>query len=164
MLLNTGKLIHSYNWESLPISDDVITCVEDLAEEQNQSSIINLQPLFEWSPSHRIDDEIPTTIQEQAKPVNNEAQEIEERHQENIDDNDNNASTDESVGEEDHNQPRIISDDVSFVSFASDSSRDQNLVYPEEHNFISEDDSHISYSEESTNQSTDQHPNNTPNN
>ena len=50
MSLYTGKRIHSYHWERLPIPDDVISQVETMAISEKQPLLTDKLPLFEWSP------------------------------------------------------------------------------------------------------------------
>ena len=54
MSLNTGKRIHSYHWDKLPIPDEVIDRVEELAKEESQPLLTDKQPMFEWSPGFPI--------------------------------------------------------------------------------------------------------------
>ena len=55
MSLKTGHKLHGYHWVELPISDDVIDRVEQLAEEQGQLLMEN-GPIFKWSPGDLIVD------------------------------------------------------------------------------------------------------------
>ena len=57
MSLYTGKRIHSYIWDKLPIYDEVISRVETLAVEENQPVHNDNHPLFEWFPGHEKMDE-----------------------------------------------------------------------------------------------------------
>ena len=57
MSLYTGKKIHGYDWHELPIDDEVIHRVEELAEREKQPKLINQAPLFEWSPGIIIEDD-----------------------------------------------------------------------------------------------------------
>ena len=55
MSLKTGHKLHGYHWVELPISDEVIDRVEELAEEQAQPLMDN-GPIFEWTPGDLIVD------------------------------------------------------------------------------------------------------------
>ena len=55
MSLNTGKLIHAFIWEQLPLDDHIIDRVTDLAEDEG-APLMNNGPIFEWRPG------IPVTI------------------------------------------------------------------------------------------------------
>ena len=55
MSLKTGHKLYRYHWVELPISDDVIDRVEQLAQEQGQPLMENGQ-IFEWSPGDLIVD------------------------------------------------------------------------------------------------------------
>ena len=129
MSLNTGKMIHSYNWEALPIPDEVVTRVEELAESENQPTLIDSQPIFEWSPGERIDDEISTPIaQENQAPE--EGQNDLQQEEESIHDQQQHALEDEN--EED--ALPIISDEDSAVSYESEheNSTNEQQIYHEE--------------------------------
>ena len=54
MSLYTGKRIHAYDWTELPVDDDVIERVEELAINEKQPDIINNMPLFEWKAGESI--------------------------------------------------------------------------------------------------------------
>ena len=56
MSLYTGKRLHSYSWTELPIDQDVIDRVEDLAEEEGQPELVDGIPFFEWNIGEPIDD------------------------------------------------------------------------------------------------------------
>ena len=47
MSLLSGKRIHSNNWTELPISDEVINRVHEMASEEQQPELVNGIPLFE---------------------------------------------------------------------------------------------------------------------
>ena len=55
MSLKTGHKLHGYKWVELPISDEVIRRVEQLAAEQGQPLMEN-GPIFEWTPGEIIAD------------------------------------------------------------------------------------------------------------
>ena len=57
MSLLTGKRIHRYIWEELPIGDDVIDRVHDLATDEKQPELVDGIPLFEWSNGKIIEDD-----------------------------------------------------------------------------------------------------------
>ena len=52
MSLHTGKRLHAYEWEELPIDDEVINRVEELAG--NQKVMTDKYPQFEWAPGFPI--------------------------------------------------------------------------------------------------------------
>ena len=56
MSLHSGKRIHGYNWDELPIDDYVIERVEALAMEQGQPLVHDVVPSFEWMPGHEVED------------------------------------------------------------------------------------------------------------
>ena len=50
MSIYSGRRLHSYIWEDLPIDKGVIDRLEQLAREEKQPVLGNNQPLFEWIP------------------------------------------------------------------------------------------------------------------
>ena len=80
MSLYTGQKIHAYSWHELPIHDDVIARVEELAEIESQPKLVDRSPLFEWAPGVEIldeEEEINVDPQlEDAEPIN-----IDEQHE-----------------------------------------------------------------------------------
>ena len=56
MSLHSGKRIHGYNLDELPIDENVIERVESLAEEQGQPLMRDGVPNFEWTPGHSVED------------------------------------------------------------------------------------------------------------
>ena len=50
--LETGKVLHSNKWVSVPINDDVIDILDDLAAKQNQPCMENNYPIFELIPGN----------------------------------------------------------------------------------------------------------------
>ena len=54
--LNTNRVLHQYNWTSLPIPNDVVARVEQLATEKGQPIIAN-NFIFEYAPGVPIDED-----------------------------------------------------------------------------------------------------------
>ena len=54
MSLYTGKKLHSYVWTELPIDNDVIKRVEELATQEQQPFLLDNHPIFEWEPGTQI--------------------------------------------------------------------------------------------------------------
>jgi hypothetical protein len=48
MSLYSGKMLHSYEWAELPIDDEVISRVEELATHENAATMVNGYPVFTW--------------------------------------------------------------------------------------------------------------------
>ena len=46
----TVKCLHRYQWIEIPIDDDVIAQVRNLAEEENAKKLSNNYMMFEWAP------------------------------------------------------------------------------------------------------------------
>ena len=73
MSLYTGKRLHSYIWEEIPIHQDTIDRVDQLAREEKKPVLDNNQPLFELLPGKDIEDsQQDTIIQEEEEPQQNE--------------------------------------------------------------------------------------------
>ena len=50
MSLLTGKRIHAYEWDELPVSDEVVAAVEKFAKDEGASILTDGCPPFEWKP------------------------------------------------------------------------------------------------------------------
>ena len=48
MSLYTGKKIYIFNWDELPIPDDVTQYIEHMDNDEGQLLIIDKQPMFKW--------------------------------------------------------------------------------------------------------------------
>ena len=57
MSLRTGRRIKCHRWEELPITDEVIKRVEDMAQEEGQMKLIDRCPLFEWEDGMEVEDD-----------------------------------------------------------------------------------------------------------
>ena len=82
MSLYSGKRIHGYKWEVLPIDAHIIERVEQLAEDQEQPIMNRGMPCFEWTPGTEIGDE-PNTEDERRLTIANP--ELEEQDQQFVD-------------------------------------------------------------------------------
>ena len=56
MSLHSGRWIHVYKWDELPIDEYVIERVESLAKGQEQPIMHNGMPSFEWAPGVEVTD------------------------------------------------------------------------------------------------------------
>ena len=54
MSLHSGKRIHSYKWDVLPIDKYVIERVKALAKDEEQPEMHNGYPIFEWAPGDPV--------------------------------------------------------------------------------------------------------------
>ena len=61
MSLQSGKKIKCHKWEELPITEEVITRVERLAQDEGQLKLIDRCPLFEWEDGLEVEDDIEMT-------------------------------------------------------------------------------------------------------
>ena len=52
MSLYTGKRLNSYVWEELPVSDEIIERLEEIAQQQQQPELVIRVPSFEWISTH----------------------------------------------------------------------------------------------------------------
>ena len=55
MFLNTGKRIHSKHWDQIPIDEFTIDKVKELTTKEEQPTIKNKCPLFEWGVGFEIE-------------------------------------------------------------------------------------------------------------
>ena len=76
MSLYSGRRIHGYKWEALPIDEHVIARVEQLAKEEDQPIMNRGMPCFEWASGAEIGDD-PDTEDEQRLTITNGKLEIE---------------------------------------------------------------------------------------
>ena len=65
MNLYTGKKLHSYHWQELPIDDETIDRVEELAMNDAQRRLTDNYPFFEWEPGMTIRDNVETQMNEE---------------------------------------------------------------------------------------------------
>ena len=61
MNLETGKRMHSYIWNEVPITEGAIQAVHDMAKKEKQSPLFDGELQFEWSDGINIDDEYVAT-------------------------------------------------------------------------------------------------------
>ena len=54
MSLHTGRRIHGYKWEELPLDEHVIKRVESMAEQEEHPIMNRGIPCFEWAPGVEI--------------------------------------------------------------------------------------------------------------
>ena len=64
MSLYSGKRIHGYKWKTLPIDENVIARVEQMAEKEEQPIMNKGMPCFEWAPGMQIGED-PVEMEEQ---------------------------------------------------------------------------------------------------
>ena len=65
MSLATGKQLHDFIWTVLPINDQVIYRVNNLATKENQPEITKGYPIFEWRPGIPITEKYEETQSEE---------------------------------------------------------------------------------------------------
>ena len=148
MSLYSGRRIHSYHWESLPISDDVIQQVEEMATEESQPTMHDKQPIFEWQPGLPIS----TGDYDDTTEITNDTSDEDESNDtiynnvpivedvDSVDENENELE-DESTDNERTDDIAVISDDDEDISHVTD---EEEEIFEHEHPFVS-DDSNISY-------------------
>ena len=57
MSLISGQRLHSYQWTELPIADEIIERVHEIAKKENQPYLHGGVPIFEWSNGNIIEDD-----------------------------------------------------------------------------------------------------------
>ena len=131
MSLHSGKRIHGYIWDELPIDEYVIERVEALAEEQGQPLMKDGVPDFEWTPGQAIEDiwheDVGETsaIEPEALCINEAVAEHavpqlgEDEEQEIVFDEDEAASDDNQDGDDEGlifaPEGNVVSDDEPFI-------------------------------------------------
>ena len=64
MSIATRKQIYAFVWTELPINDQVVSRLNDLATEKKQPEMIKGYPIFEWIPGIPITDKDDETQSE----------------------------------------------------------------------------------------------------
>ena len=132
MSLYTGNKIHAFRWKELPVHDDVINRVEELAEIEKQPKMSNRVPLFEWSPGVEIVNEDQENIEN-----NNNNIEIEEVNEENeqeiveqniITDEEDAQDQDSNQEEENHKHNEPIVSPLQQENFLQDEENDDKDI------------------------------------
>ena len=77
MSFYTGKWIHGYKWDELPIDEYVINRVEYLEEQEKQPLMKNGMPSFEWIPDLEVVDEYDKDREEILAVVNDVNEDVE---------------------------------------------------------------------------------------
>ena len=93
MSLRTGKRLHGFIWNEVPITDEVISRVEQLGEEDGQPMIMD-EPIFEWAPGYIVEDNIEQQASEIMQPQAasiSESEVLEDREEYNDEENDEDA-------------------------------------------------------------------------
>ena len=106
MSLYSGKRINRYIWEELPIDQDTIYRVEQLAREGKQPVLDNNQPLFEWLPGKEIEDyQHDPIIQEEEEPQKNEIEQQQNEIEQQLEiEEENYIAYQETIGDEEEEQ------------------------------------------------------------
>ena len=147
MSLYSGERIHSYHWKEVPIDDDVIDRVEMLVEEEKAPEMVRGFPTFVWNhrqiermglePSDTPLDHLPIDnmsgleIDEElgAKQIDDEEQQLSTDEPVDSDDEllsfDSSTKTDEEQG---RNILDTISDEDDYVSVDASNNSDGSLV------------------------------------
>ena len=106
MSLYSGERINRYIWEELPIDQDTIYRVEQLAREGKQPVLDNNQPLFEWLPGKEIEDyQHDPIIQEEEEPQKNEIEQQQNEIEQQLEiEEENYIAYQETIGDEEEEQ------------------------------------------------------------
>ena len=137
MSLHTGKRIHGFQWDELPIDDHVIERVEALAEEQNQPLMHRGKPCFEWSPGVDIRD-IYDEEEEQVLTIESDANtnEIEQV----LDQEEVQEMIEQPVELQNENQGEQLGPDIQ--------ENDEGVIIVEEDHIVSEEESFVESEDE----------------
>ena len=112
MSLSSGRRIHSYHWEHLPIPDEVIQRVKEIANKENQPLMAEKIPMFEWVPGINM---VDNNYNENSPSMPTEAinqdteNELHESHEQ---------DSDENISMNDQNEERMmmIDTDIPLIS------------------------------------------------
>ena len=83
MSLYSGKRIHGYKWDVLPIDEHIVESVEQLAEDEKQPSMNRGMSCFDWTPGAQIEDKA-NAEDERGLTIANEYPEIEEEQEQQL--------------------------------------------------------------------------------
>ena len=120
MSLLSGKQLHAYIFEELPISSEVISRVHELASQEDQPELVNKQPIFQWSNGEVINE------------INTDMENILELNNSN-DDSDSDLSISDSDNSNESNAPSDDSDiSISNNDAPSDSDSDNEDIFTQE--------------------------------
>ena len=74
-LTSSGKKIHGFKWVELPISNEVVDRVHELANKEEQPELVNGDIIFKWGLQNDLINETTdvTSIPEGDPPVRNQA-------------------------------------------------------------------------------------------
>ena len=174
MSLFTGRELHSNNWDELPIDEEVIAKVEQMAKDQDQPFLPDKYPMFEWSPGTLIEDEDDETVEEEQNEFDEqyELQRQDERlfdddeENENEDNNDNNElnneieeenneENDEQEEEDIDNDENEEDEQINIIENEDEIEIDLGQNNDDEYNMVSNDENEeeneeLTESEEST--------------
>ena len=148
MSLYSGKRIHSYEWRELPIDEEVITRVEELAEEEEAPEMKRGYPIFTWKqrfieePELNTNDAIEDVMGIEINNVDNNIEEGDENDEERENmipdqelDMNNNENANEIINDEEpiHEENNYITDedDINNDDEKDGSSIDDNHVMNE---------------------------------
>ena len=105
----------------MPIHDEVINRVEELADEEKQPQLINKTPLFEWNPGHEIRD-IDETVNDDVEELGANIDFENENDERAIDDiEDDEVNVDNAVITEKESNDEELNNDDSDISKDEDS-------------------------------------------
>ena len=148
MSLYSGKRIHSYEWKELPIDEEVIARVEELAEEEEAPEMKRGYPTFTWKqrfidePDLNINDAIEDEVQVE---TNNDEVNIDEEN-ENNDEEENEIPDQELILDDNEDVNEIINDGEPAqeeTNYVSDESSINNDNEEEESDNGDLDDIHV---------------------
>ena len=146
MSLHTGKRIHGFQWDELPIDEHVIQRVEALATEQKQPLMNRGKPCFEWSPGVEIKDIYEEEGEQVLTIANGENRnEIEEQPLLEMD-----QALDQGVEQNDVHYPddAIMHDNQQAQGDQIAQDNEEGVIAVEEDNIVSEEEFFVESEEE----------------
>ena len=120
MSLSTGKAIHRYQWTELPIPDEVIKRVHEIAKEEEMPKVEG-NFIYEKGPGEELlmDDhpEIDEDVPSEDDILSNDEQGVEHpegNHADDLGGDDKSANDEENVSEQDESDAHTSDDDVNY--------------------------------------------------
>ena len=127
MSLKTGRRIHGYIWNELPIPDHMIRRVEKLADDKNAMNLDDDGcPIFEWELGEVMPDEEPEddAVEPEEGPAEQDQHDCDEEDEEESDHSDDETEEEEDPGDE-SGDDEFISDEGGAVVSNYDDMEDQ---------------------------------------
>ena len=110
MSLLTGKRLHAYSWNELPIPDEVIDRVHLLAKEDGQKELVNGSLTFEWNIGTEIEEYSDVDEESEDGRTIEIIDEYTHEHQNAYSENDNNINENDENSQTSSEESDVVND------------------------------------------------------